>query len=358
MKKTIAAVLVLAAGFAAAPVLAQGEAGPAAPAPAAVQTPTFTDGELESIARLLTGSWRSKAPASMGQGNAGEVFVGIAPVRIEGMTDTLYMEVADVARLRQPYRQVILQLHRSGDSIRLRTMELRRPRGYLGSVVGLWAAPEAFAPLTRDDLVTTMDLVLTKDATMYRGASAHRFPTNLGGAVEMGSEISFNGEMLRVADRGFDGTGKQVWGPATGESFEFTKAEVVKVTRKDGGLVILDYPSTLQGEAAQAGQMVSVHYVGYLTNGTVFDSSYSRGEAFTYAQGQRLIQGWTTGMADARVGMQRRMVIPPALGYGDQGAGGVIPPGATLVFDIEVLGIKNAELPPELSPAAPRPAGN
>ncbi len=96
-----------------------------------------------------------------------------------------------------------------------------------------------------------------------------------------------------------------------------------------------------QGELAIAGKTVSVHYTGYLENGTVFDSSISRGEPISFPLGQgRVIKGWDEGIALLKVGEKARLLIPSALAYGDRGAGGLIPPGADLIFDVELVGVK------------------
>ena len=90
----------------------------------------------------------------------------------------------------------------------------------------------------------------------------------------------------------------------------------------------------------QRGQTVAVHYVGKLTNGTVFDSSIQRGQPFRFQLGMgKVIRGWDECVAKMSVGEKIRATIPPSLGYGDSGAGGVIPPNATLIFDIELLGV-------------------
>ena len=94
------------------------------------------------------------------------------------------------------------------------------------------------------------------------------------------------------------------------------------------------------GAEAQAGQRVSVHYTGWLTDGRKFDSSVDRNDPFQFALGKGMvIRGWDEGVQGMKVGGKRKLTIPPQLGYGAQGAGGVIPPNATLVFDVELLEI-------------------
>ncbi len=95
------------------------------------------------------------------------------------------------------------------------------------------------------------------------------------------------------------------------------------------------------GPKPKAGQDVSVHYTGTLANGTKFDSSRDRGRPFTFNLGAgQVIRGWDEGVALLTVGSHAKLTIPPTLGYGAAGAGGVIPPNATLIFDIELLDAK------------------
>jgi FKBP-type peptidyl-prolyl cis-trans isomerase len=109
----------------------------------------------------------------------------------------------------------------------------------------------------------------------------------------------------------------------------------------------LKYTDTTVGTGAEAtaGQQVSVHYTGWLdqngNKGTKFDSSVDRGQPFSFTLGaQEVIRGWDEGVAGMKVGGKRTLIIPPDLGYGARGAGGVIPPNATLIFDVELLGVK------------------
>jgi FKBP-type peptidyl-prolyl cis-trans isomerase len=105
----------------------------------------------------------------------------------------------------------------------------------------------------------------------------------------------------------------------------------------------LEYTETQAGTGAQAvaGKMVSVHYTGKLTNGKVFDSSYTRGEPIAFQLGkEQVIKGWDEGIALMKVGGKATLTIPPELGYGQRGAGGLIPPNATLVFDVELVSVK------------------
>ena len=95
------------------------------------------------------------------------------------------------------------------------------------------------------------------------------------------------------------------------------------------------------GDVAVAGKTVSVHYTGWLTNGQKFDSSVDRGQPFSFPLGAgRVIKGWDEGVQGMKIGGKRKLTIPSHMGYGKRGAGGVIPPNATLVFNVELLGVE------------------
>jgi peptidylprolyl isomerase len=117
-----------------------------------------------------------------------------------------------------------------------------------------------------------------------------------------------------------------------------------KTTTTASGLQITD-TKVGSGATPKTGQTCVMHYTGWLyqngAKGAKFDSSLDRGEPFEFAIGQgRVIKGWDEGVASMQVGGKRTLIIPPQLGYGARGAGGVIPPNATLIFDVELLGVK------------------
>lgn len=126
-------------------------------------------------------------------------------------------------------------------------------------------------------------------------------------------------------------------GAAAGGDFKVDSAALTKTASG------LQYQDVAAGSGAEArdGQVAVVHYTGWLTDGTKFDSSRDRGEPFSFPIGAgQVIPGWDEGVAGMKVGGRRKLVIPSNLGYGDMGAPPVIPPGATLVFDVELLDLK------------------
>ena len=128
----------------------------------------------------------------------------------------------------------------------------------------------------------------------------------------------------------------------------FAGVDEDEIDTRESGLQIITL-SEGDGPKPEEGEVVLVHYTGYLEDGTQFDSSLDRGQPFGFAVGQgRVIPGWDEGISQLNVGTRARLIIPPELGYGSAGAGGVIPPDATLIFDVELLEVTAG------APEAPR----
>ena len=131
---------------------------------------------------------------------------------------------------------------------------------------------------------------------------------------------------------------------ATGVIAMSEAADAQPVTTTPSGLKIIDI-KVGTGPAPKPGQTCVMHYTGWLYDngkkGAKFDSSLDRNQPFSFPIGQhQVIAGWDEGVATMKVGGKRTLIIPPELGYGARGAGGVIPPNATLIFDVELLGVK------------------
>jgi peptidylprolyl isomerase len=149
-----------------------------------------------------------------------------------------------------------------------------------------------------------------------------------GGVIPPGATLIFEVELVSISP------------PPPPPPEAPTEVDEADYTVTDSGLKYYDF-EVGEGDSPQPGQQVQVHYTGWLEDGTMFDSSLVRGQPFVFPVGMgQVIPGWDEGVGSMKVGGKRQLVIPADLGYGEQGAGGVIPPGATLIFEVELLGLQ------------------
>ncbi len=314
------------------------------PTPVAADQPilAWTDAEFESFGKMLIGSWTS------GSGEGG-LLLNIARVGVPGLPDAMYCEVAPSGSPAKPFRQTVLSLHRVGGKVRLTTWEFRRPGGRIPSAMWAWAAPVAFPKLdVAEDLLGTLSLEFTSGGGSYVGRTSHPYPTGTAGALDMTSELVLRDGVLELADRGFDGSGAQVWGPPAGTRTSLTRTDAgMKVDLRPEGLASITMNTPLTGPVPANGDICTIHYAAYLENGVEYDSSYKRGAPFTYKQGQPLIPGWNMLNTDLQAGMVRRIFVPARFAWGTAGKAGQVPPNANVIYDIEVI---------KIEPAPPAPA--
>ncbi|MDT9301068.1 MAG: FKBP-type peptidyl-prolyl cis-trans isomerase [Limnospira sp. PMC 1286.21] len=183
-------------------------------------------------------------------------------------------------------------------------------------------------------VIVACSLVLIVAQITYSGKEANA--SNMGTQVRPETEI-------KVQERKVS-TNSLLSGGIAAPTANFTIAQNMTNTEEnlvttDSGLQYVDLQEGT-GASPQAGQTVTVHYTGTLKDGTKFDSSRDRNRPFSFTIGVgQVIKGWDEGVASMQVGGRRKLIIPADLGYGDRGAGGVIPPNATLIFDVELLKI-------------------
>ncbi|MDX2016320.1 MAG: CpcT/CpeT family chromophore lyase [Planctomycetota bacterium] len=364
-----AAALLASSGLA----LAQDAAAPAAqPAAApAPESPSWSSEDIAKIGNALRGSWKS-TPVKQGDDAAQttEIVLNIAPVKLPDVPDALYVEAARADAMHRPYRTAIFQIYAYKGGHRLRTYEINRGSEPLvrsiasaPQLAGLWAAPDLFPAIARSDLYATLDLDLTVTADGFTGKTPYPYPTGVGGAVEMTSELSIAGDTMTSIDRGIAGDGRIVWGSGENERYTFKKfTPSVTVDRKEGGLAVITFSKGDGQTAITTGDRVAANYAGWLANGTQFDTSLAPGRQPLVFQHGGLIQGWNVGLLGLSKGSIVRLVVPPAMGYGDRPAG-PIPPGSTLYFEVEIKAVDRPVAPPTAptapaAPAAPASGGD
>lgn len=329
---------------------------PGSPTPAeaakAPPAPVKADAELEALTRLTAGTYTD-----------GKRVITLSPVSIAGAPGALFCEIFLTGRESQPEAHVIMQFVKRRGTTYLRMY--RFPGG--GTIApGLAGVPEAFPEVegSRLDLLTDVPVESdsTSNPTTFVARTKDPIATNTGGALEMTTQMKVDRDGLMIYEVGFDAEGKEIWAFPVGDRVVFKRDHSPSTLEKrPSGLCIIDVKPAAD-EAAKTGRpgdTFVVHYTGWLPNGQVFDTSKQEGRTpFEVTIPGGVIQGWNEGLQGMKVGSTRRLIIPPTLAYGPRGAGGVIPPNAWLVFDIELLDVKRPEsAPPAPAATAPSNAG-
>jgi len=319
--------------------------------PVTVATPTrHADPAIERLLAMLCGSFSAEAA-----GEKPALRYNAARIAVDGLDNAVYFEVTREDSPLSPFRQGVFHLFHSGQELRLRVLDFRQGQGFLDAVAGLWAASEVFPPVAISQLDPNLDLVVQTSAAGATAKTAHSFPTVVGGAVDMTSEVEITSDRIALHDVGFDANGREVWGAGEAGRTEFARQAEPWFTRiemADGLIVIRVVPPSEDAATVVEGGEVAMQYTGWLTDGTRFDTTRQAGrDAFKLRLPGGVIRGWNDGLKGIAVGERRKLVIPPELGYGARGAGrGVIPPDATLIFEAECMFVDNS------NPVLPMPA--
>ncbi|MEZ6241745.1 MAG: CpcT/CpeT family chromophore lyase [Phycisphaerales bacterium] len=311
-------------------------------------SPTWSDQGIAKVAQTLTGSWKTSTAVgdTTGDGES-NIVMTVAPVPVEGVADALYVETARADRLWEPYRQAIFQLYRYKGKIRLRTYEFMTSAESRKVYAGLGAAPELFPSVSRDDLIATLDVELEPKGDGYTGKTPYPYPTGVGGAIEMTSEITLTQNAFTTADRGFDAQGNIVWGAGAGSAYTFERVPgLLKADHRARGVVVIDFLNPGE-DTLQAGDRVHVHYIGWTGEGYKFDASRDRNRPFIFPYPSppgRMIEGWDVGLEGISVGAHRKVYLPWDVAYGERGNPAAnIPPKSDLIFDLECLLLEHPE---------------
>lgn len=327
-------------------------AGPVAPAP-------HIDPEFERTLVMLTGSFRAAPPAPPAPPapDSPTLRLNTARLAVEGLDNAVYFEFAREDSPAEPFRQGVFHLYRRGKELRLRVLDFRAAEGYTSMLAGLWAAPETIPAFGVTQLAVNLDLVLTPRGDGASGRTPHPYPTLERGAVEVTSSIDITPDSLSLHDVGFGADGTQVWSSGAAERpVKFTRqaSPWFAVNRRDDGLVVITLvPPADRATALADGGEAALHFSSWLTDGTRFNTSRMPGRDAVRVRLPTQPKGLSDALIGIAVGERRKVVIPPALAYGEQGARNVIPPNATLIFETECMWVDNSSPPPATPPMLP-----
>ncbi|MFN7022070.1 MAG: CpcT/CpeT family chromophore lyase [Phycisphaerales bacterium] len=328
----------------------------------AVTRSALIDPDIDRLIADLTGSFVAAAA-----GGYPDLRLNSAPISVEGLDNAVYFEIARADSSWEPFRQGVFNVHRFRGSLRLRVFEIAASAPIVGapgvtgitdSMVGLWAAPDALPRLAISELrpIMVFDLSGGDVAGAWSGQTPYPFPTMRDGAVEVVSRLMISPVELAIADRGIAADGSTVWGGDELVRFRRLPAPPLKVERSGDGLIIITLvPAPPENPRLVENGTIAVHFTGWLTDGTRFDSSRQPNrKAFTTRIPSGFIRGWNEGLAGMANGERRRLVIPPDLAFGSRGNRG-IPPDSTLIFDVECVHVDNT-VPPELTQPTTNPS--
>ncbi|VAX42012.1 hypothetical protein MNBD_PLANCTO03-2385 [hydrothermal vent metagenome] len=332
---------------------------PAEPAPERGPM-VWSEPDFAAIAEMMIGSWQTTAPVAQADDptQTAKVVMSIAPANLTELPDTLYIETARSDSIETPYRAAFLQLYRRQGELRMRTLEIRAPGASINDLlIGLWAAPEFIPDIPREAMIATLDLAFTKVGDAWVGQTPYPYPTAVGGAVEMTSQMKIEEDTIETADRGYAADGSVVWGSSAGDHYTFERIDSpYTVDRRENGLVVITLRDNTDSDPFSEGDRVAFQYSGWLTTGRMFDTSRRQnGKPLSYTAPGNLIPGWMMATEGMSNGDWRKFIVPSEIGYGDKSAArGAIPPNSTLVFEAECVSVQPGFTQPNL---ITKPAG-
>jgi hypothetical protein len=300
-----------------------------------------SDADVARLTSMLEGSWKSTAAVGQGE-DARVLWMHMRPFETDMLGRAIYVEVHEDGTPWEPVRQAIFRVYRFGDTLRLRTYEFREP-SRADVLASLWLAGDDMPmdSLRPGDLIPTMDLAFERAANGYEGATPHAYPTAESGAVEMRVRMRARPDRLVTHETfsGLDGSAREGDGEITWERATLPAT----VDKGEDGLVVITLEAgKTDGPPTDEGDVLFINYEGFRADGFKFDSSWDRGLALRTVYPPRVIGGFKKGLEPMVEGMRRKLIIPPALGYGDTAVQG-IPPGSTLVFHIHVVRVEQAD---------------
>ncbi len=326
--------------------------------------PEIKDAEVAAASAALVGCFESAGQAGASESESVPALsLGTARVDVAGLDNAVVFELARADTPWKPFRQGIMHIYKAAGGLRLRMFDFVGQPSFGEAIAGLWLTPDLFPEVSLSQLTPNVDMALSKEGAKFSGKTAARVPSRWAWEVE--SAISFGGDEVTFADRGFDATGKQVLGVGEGKPLVFKKgASTAKVQRLEGGLAVIDLVAgDATPAAADGGGQIAVHYTGWLhSDGWKFASSLdlpwngSGVEPQVFKLPNRMLSGWSMGIPGITKGGVRRLVMPSGLAFGNVGSPQwKVPPNTGVVFEVRCVYVEKAPEAPAADAAAPAP---